>query len=135
MAVGQAQEAENGEKTASGLKVGDSLDELGHTFERPGESSLNLRIVDNNFRLYFLDEEGKIMEPDRDLGALRYDPRREDPEFLRLSPAEEKPYLTHVRYIRRPYVIRIHLVLQNEGDPEVDTDKNQEIYNFMFRQD
>jgi hypothetical protein len=132
-----AQTGSAGDQSNEGLAVGEPLPEpsLGRTEERPGGGFINLRVVDSHFRLFFLDAEKKIEAPSLNLGALRYDIVGEDPEFVRLSPQEDgAPYLTHVRFIPKPWVIRVHLVLQKETPDEGDTDKHQEIYNFMLRQ-
>ena len=38
--------------------------ESGHIIERKGAPDLNFRIVENRMRLYWLDEDGLVMEPE-----------------------------------------------------------------------
>ena len=58
------------------FEVGDLPLESGYMIERKGQPDLNFRIVNNKMRLYWLDEEGLIMEPEVSAVSLRFDKRR-----------------------------------------------------------
>lgn len=57
------------------FKVGDLPIESGYTIERKDAPDLNFRIVENRMRLYWIDDEGLIMEPEVSEVSLRFDER------------------------------------------------------------
>lgn len=57
------------------FEVGDLPLKSGYTIEREDAPDLNFRIVDNKMRLYWLDEEGLVMEPEVKVVSLRFDER------------------------------------------------------------
>lgn len=53
-------------------EIGDLVTESGHYIERgEEESKINLRIVDNKFRLYWIDANGLIAEPEFKKATVR----------------------------------------------------------------
>lgn len=63
------------EPTEPPFKVGDLPLESGYTIEREGAPALNFRIVNDRMRLYWIDEDGLIMEPELPEISLRFDER------------------------------------------------------------
>lgn len=57
------------------FEVGDLPLKSGYTIEREDAPDLNFRIIDNKMRLYWLDENGLIMEPEVSAVSLRFDER------------------------------------------------------------
>lgn len=57
------------------FKVGDLPLESGYIIERKGAPDLNFRIVENQMRLYWIDDDGLIMEPEVPAVSVRFDER------------------------------------------------------------
>lgn len=57
------------------FKVEDLPVESGYTIERKDAPDLNFRIVENRIRLYWIDDEGLIMEPEVSEVSVRFDER------------------------------------------------------------
>jgi len=57
------------------FKVGDLPMKSGYTIEREDAPDLNFRIVDNKMRLYWIDDDGLVAEPEVPVVSLRFDER------------------------------------------------------------
>lgn len=57
------------------FKVGDLPLQSGYTIERGDAPDLNFRIVNKRMRLYWIDDDGLIMEPEVPEVSLRFDQR------------------------------------------------------------
>lgn len=57
------------------FEVGDLPLKSGYTIDREDSPDLNFRIVNNNMRLYWIDDDGLIMEPEVSAVSLRFDER------------------------------------------------------------
>lgn len=55
------------------FKVGDLPKESGYVIERPDAPDLNFRLVDNKMRLYWIDDDGLITEPEVSKVSVRFD--------------------------------------------------------------
>lgn len=103
--------------------VGEELDELGHDFQTP-RGLLNLRIVENRFRAYFVDEERLIVEPPYlRIVLFTEEMRRVDRrERLVLTPTGDGSHATHPRVIPPPHDFWVRMVLvESEDEEEHDT--------------
>ena len=83
------------------------------------EVGLNLRIVDQNFRIYFFDEDRLPLNPPPYAHAVLFTeevsrPKREDRIFL--SPSADGPFLVSPRIIAPPYDFWVRIVLSDEED-------------------
>lgn len=114
--------------------IGEKLtDEVGIYYQWEERSmTMNLRIISNQFYLFFIDEDGMIVAPPVDRAALRYEGRRHraprtvserDParrsrekreNFLTMTVAPDGATLTSTRYIRAPLIYWVTLTLQKE---------------------
>ena len=105
---------------ASELKVGDKLDEGGMSYTRENGDKLNLRLVDKQFQLFFVDSGNILLEPDSSKAIVGYTNRRGDDErrTVVLKPVADKVYLTSARKIQPPYLYEIRLILVTEEDGE-----------------
>lgn len=108
--------------SAAGLHafgVGEELDESGQDFQTP-EGTLNLRIVDNRFRAYFVDGERLVVEPPYlRIVLFTEEMRRVDRrERLVLTPAGDGSHATHPRIIPPPHDFWVRMVLVESEDEE-----------------
>ena len=111
--------------------LGEELDGFGQDFQSP-EGTMNLRVVDNRFRAYFIDEERLIVEPPYIRVVLfTEEMRRVDRrDRLVLEPASDSVYLTNPRIIPPPHDFWVRMVLvQSEDDEAHDT-----VARTLFRQ-
>ena len=96
--------------------VGTRLPEMG-LYQESRYGTVNLRIVDDNLRLYFLNEEGEVMAPPIEAAAARMEQvsnATTDP-YIYMRPASSGIYLTSPRYIPKPYDYRVTLILFGES--------------------
>jgi hypothetical protein len=70
--------------------VGDLVVEQGYYIDRgEGETRINLRLVENKFRLYWIDENGQIAEPEAKEAVVRLTGSVRGRSYHRLSPLPE----------------------------------------------
>lgn len=69
------EEAQLPEPSEPPFKVGDLPLDSGYTIERKDAPDLNFRIVNGRMRLYWIDEDGLIMEPTVPEVSVRFDER------------------------------------------------------------
>ncbi len=98
----------------------EALDSQGLNIQLP-EVGLNLRVVDQNFRIYFLDEERIPLDPQPYTRAVLFTeqargPKREDRLFL--SPSSDGPFLVSPRIIAPPFDYWIRIVLTGDDVEE-----------------
>ncbi|HKK19028.1 MAG TPA: hypothetical protein VJ952_10145 [Opitutales bacterium] len=104
------------------FEIGDLPLESGYTIEREKAPDLNFRIVDNKMRLYWLDENGLIMEPEVPAVSLRFDERsiRETTRsFHRLKPLPDDTGLGSPYLLVVPHRYYITLLIRQPGSEEV----------------
>lgn len=96
------------------------LPEMGTYFETEDSYGkvtgfVNLRIVQNRFRLYFMDKDKKIIEPLYEKAYVRFeDPDRNyDNQTVALSPLGD--YLTSSRIIKKPHRFYFNLILKDDS--------------------
>lgn len=103
------------------------IPELGHVLE-VGKEFIQVFVWNNRLRVYFLNEEEQVVEPEVDLVTARLDMRGRDDEFVRLLP--EETHLQGNLFIRPPFIFHTVLRVQH-----TDKDKKDEVYSFMFSQE
>ncbi len=119
-------------ETPDDLKVGDELPgPLGVYYPYQGEkaSCVNVRLVNNRFRCYFLAEDHKtIVEYEWPRAIIQYGNavrKGLNRNTTVMKPAEnDAPYLMAVRFIPPPDRYWIRLVLQNKADEEATNNLN-----------
>lgn len=97
------------------------LPELG-VYISYGEGSINVRLVDNRMRLYFLDAEKKVIEPSYPVAVIRYEnvtrKKLDDTLTLRASSDETGPFLANPQFIKPPHSLWINILLLNPDNTE-----------------
>lgn len=113
----------------SGANETEALPKLGGYASTKDGQRFNLRIVDNRFRMYFLGEEDRPIEPPIRIANVRYlewgDPTED--EFVRLESNGE--FLTSPRYIPPPFQYRCYVTFSLTGK-----EADNETFNFWVRQ-
>ncbi|MBC2593370.1 hypothetical protein H5P28_03760 [Ruficoccus amylovorans] len=114
------------------LEIGDELPEDGIYFPLQGEvpGTVNLRFIGTNLRVYFLDPEGKIMEPVFPSALVRY--RKAIGSAATnlmlttvLNAGPGNVYLTSPRVLTQPLYYRVWLVLKTaDADDSAEEDTN-----------
>ncbi|WOO42836.1 hypothetical protein [Rubellicoccus peritrichatus] len=119
-------------ETPDDLEVGGDLPgPLGVYYPYEGEEAafINVRIVNNRFRCYFLDSDQKtIMEPEWPAAVIHYGNavrKGLNKNTTVMRKVEEKPYLYGVRFIPPPDRYWIQVILQNKADEEATNNYNQ----------
>ena len=103
------------------------IPELGQYFDYE-EGQVNFRVWKNKTRVYFLDEEGLVMDPPFDRVSAKLRIRGDRDPFIRM--ANRGQYLEGPEFIRPPFLFHTVLRLQHsEGELE------DQVFTFMFRQD
>lgn len=104
----------------SGLAVGQKLeDDIGVTAQA-GEHKINIRIVSNNLRVYFIGEDNKIVPPAWPEAQVRLDGiSRKEIENELITLNSNGTYLGSPRVIRAPFNYFVTLLALYE-DPEQD---------------
>lgn len=104
---------------AAAQAVGEELKpEVGPYKAIPGGFQMNLRIVDNHFRLYFVDEEMKVVAPVFKQAYVTYEPIGRSADEERIGLTASGPFLSSPRFIRPPYAYWVRLLLAHETDDE-----------------
>ncbi|GAB4273505.1 MAG: hypothetical protein Tsb0018_05400 [Opitutales bacterium] len=96
-------------------------DDLGITLERPTGGFINLRIENNHFILYFLDEKLNLVEPVYPMAIVRYVVHDEYKRSVTVTLRQENgsPWLTASRYIRPQPRYRVTIQLSESTATEV----------------
>lgn len=90
---------------------------LGLYLERPNGGFLNVRIVNNNFELYFLDAEKKLLKPDYNYAILSYASKvkkSDRKQTLKVSIAPNGLFMTAKRAISPPHDYELRLFLKDK---------------------
>lgn len=116
------------EPSSPPFEVGALPVEAGYTIEREDAPNIIFRIIENKMRLYWLDENGLIMEPEVDAATIRFD-QTNLPEttrdYHRLKRLSGDTALGSPYFLRPPHWYHVTLVLK---DP-----KTEEISSYRFR--
>jgi len=121
----QEEEAEL-EPTAPPYEVGALPFESGYMIERDGAPDLNFRFVENKIHLYWIDDEGLIMEPELDRALVRFTGSVRGRNYFVLSRLEKDAGLGTPFKVLRPHLYNVLLVI---GSSEAD---NVETYRFRY---
>jgi predicted amidohydrolase len=114
------------------FKVGDLPLESGYTIERKEAPDLNFRIVNNRMRLYWIDDNGLIMEPEVSAVSLRFDERsiRDTVRsFHRLKRLPDDTALGSPYILVVPHRYYVTLLITPPGSEEVQS------YRFRYLPD
>lgn len=95
------------------------LSSQGETFAWEGQKSINLRIVGDNFRLYFIDETRRPLDTlPLEKATVRIDSGNNDKTHVLLTPSSDEtgPFLTSVKFIRKPYKFRVFMAIYGPNE-------------------
>lgn len=128
LAVGLSTGAEQGFVWDGNVSKEGTIPDLGVKMAGPEGTTINVRVWDGRFRVYFLDKEGKVMPPPAyDTTVIRREVTGKPDQTIALSPAGD--YLAGRLLVQKPYVFKSYLVLKDSKEvlPPVTT-------SFMFSQ-
>ena len=99
---------------------GDKLPELGHYYKNEKVGTVNLRVVEGNFRIYFVDKDQNIVSPVFKKARLDVELiRNKTHEYsLSLKLWEDGRYLTSKRRTHPPYRFWVRLVFLDENNSD-----------------
>ncbi|MEO0508287.1 MAG: hypothetical protein AAF065_00325 [Verrucomicrobiota bacterium] len=108
------------EPTEPPYEVGALPIEGGYLIEREDAPNLSFRIIENNIRLYWLDDEGLIIEPELDRATVRFRRDARGRDYFLLSRLEDDTALGSPYPVFKPHLHHVFLVLisNEDEDPE-----------------
>lgn len=113
-------------------------DRVGVFLQRPdGNGSVNLRVIDSQFRLYFLDKEGNLMAPDYPYASLRGKnaSRLLHQVYFWFAADGSNPWLTSPTTVRPPLNFWFNLNFYLDKNNEASSGKAAVVFNrFNFMQ-
>lgn len=98
-------------------KVGDLLQEGGYEIALDDGTAMNFRMVDDQIRLYFLDEDKKVIEPPYTSGSVRFADVKTGRNFYRIERLPEDLGLGSLVKKPRPHRSLVILTLDT-GNPD-----------------
>jgi len=118
-----AEEAEKPEPSEPPFEVGAMPMESGYTIKREGAPDLNFRIVESNMRLYWIDEEGLIMEPEVTTATIRFEQNtlRETRFLHQLNRLPDDAGLGSPYLLRLPHLYIMTLVIEDPKTGEIES--------------
>lgn len=109
-------------------EVGQLPMEQGYYIDRgEGATKINFRIVDNKPRLYWIDENGLIAEPEAKVATIRLIGKVRGRPYQQLTKLAADAGLGGMGILPPPHVFRVDLVIE---DPEDST--NITSHNFRY---
>jgi hypothetical protein len=122
-----------------GQEIGKPLsDRMGTFLERPdGKGSVNLRVINSKFRLYFLDKRGNLMNPDYPYASLlgQNSSRLKHQVRFWFELEGTNPWLTSPMTVRPPLNYWFNLNFYLDKNSETSAGKEPVVFNkFNFRQ-
>jgi hypothetical protein len=97
-------------------QVGQLPSQQGYYIERPGQSSINFRIVANKIRIYWIDADGLIAPPESSAGNVRLNGKPKIRSYFNLQPISAAAGLGAKGIVRPPHIFNTVLYLnQAEG--------------------
>jgi hypothetical protein len=97
-------------------QVGQLPSQQGYYIERPGQTSINFRIVANKIRIYWIDADGLIAPPESSAGNVRLNGKPKIRSYFNLQPISAAAGLGGEGIVRPPHFFNVVLYLkQSEG--------------------
>lgn len=89
--------------------------------ERPGQHDLNLRFVENKMRVYWIDEDGLIAEPDANVVTIRFHRVLRGRDYHRLTRLDGEAGFGTSYIVPKPHIYNGALTLNSDDreEPEV----------------
>ena len=102
-------------------EVGELPSEQGYYVEREGQTTINFRIVDNRIRVYWIDENGLIAEPESTGGSVRLKGQPKIRDYFALSPVGGDAGLGSAGIVKPPHLFTVFLSLKQAESDELVT--------------
>jgi hypothetical protein len=122
----QEEEAVMPEPSQPPFEVGALPVEGGYTIERDGLPNLNFRIVDSKIRIYWIDEDGLIAEPDVDMVVVRFTGSVRGRAYHQLQKLSGDVGLGSSFNVLRPHLYNVLVVVRVPDAEEPET------YHFRY---
>lgn len=106
--------------------VGQLPSTQGYYIKRPEQTSINYRIVENKIRVYWIDENGLIAEPELTLGNVRFKGLSKKRNFFALDLLPSGAGLGSEGIVKPPHVFNVALYLGSESG------ETSESYSFRY---
>lgn len=106
------------------FQVGDLPLESGYIIQREDAPDINFRIVNNRMHLYWIDDDGLIMEPEVSAATVRFDPsfiRETTREYHRLKRLPDDTALGSPYILVVPHRYYITVIFTPEGAEEPES--------------
>ncbi len=97
-------------------QVGQLPSQQGYYIERPGQTSINFRIVANKMRVYWIDADGLIAEPESIAGNARLNGKPKIRSYYNLQPISAAAGLGGEGIVRPPHFFNVVLYLKQSED-------------------
>ncbi len=111
-------------------EVGDLVVEQGYYIERGEDATrINLRIVDNSFRLYWIDADGLIAEPEAKVATVHLQGSFRGLPYHRLEKLPDDAGLGAQSIVLAPHIYNLILAIEDPAGGEPST------YRFRYTSD
>ncbi|CAA6692934.1 MULTISPECIES: hypothetical protein [unclassified Lentimonas] len=102
-------------------EVGELPSTQGYYIERDDQTAINFRIVGNRMRVYWIDENGLIAEPESTGGSVRLKGQPKIRDFFGLSPVSGDAGLGSAGIVKPPHLFTVYLSLEQADSKELVT--------------
>ena len=102
-------------------EVGELPSEQGYYVEREGQTTINFRIVGDQMRVYWIDENGLIAEPESGGGSVRLKGKPKIRTYFALSPVAGDAGIGGTGIVKPPHLFTVFLSLKHADSEELVT--------------
>ena len=100
-------------------EVGELPSEQGYYIERADQTTINFRIVGNRMRVYWIDENGLIAEPESVGGSVRLKGQPKIRTYFALSPIAGDAGLGGTGIVKPPHLFTVFISLKQADSEEL----------------
>jgi hypothetical protein len=102
-------------------EVGELVSVQGYYIERADAPSINFRVVDNKIRIYWIDADGLIAEPESMAGTVRFTGSVRGRPYHRLGKLADDAGLGAKGIVPPPHIYNVILVLEKPDSDALET--------------
>ena len=102
-------------------EVGQLPSEQGYYIEREDQTTINFRIVGNKMRIYWIDENGLIAEPESTGGSVRLKGKPKIRDYFALAPLAGDAGIGSAGIVKPPHFFTVFLSLKQPDSEELVT--------------